>query len=165
MKRMHQLMLGAAQAHPDRVDYDKAVAKGVDPERAARLLAPQPPLTLRDGRTVWRVQNNPQRLEAHAIAVAKCPGFNGKKTPKPRATKGSGAIYQHHELGFKLFIPAGLITTGESKLQLGTVALVLKHTSRTIKGSVPPGWLVDLNAGPCEPELVDEQVCCVEDLL
>lgn len=165
MNRMHQLLLDAAQAHPERAGYDAAVAKGVDPERAAHWLAPQPPLELTDGRTVWRVQNNPQRLEAHAAAVAKCPAFKGKKTPKPRAPKGGGETYWHPEMGFKLFIPQNLITTGESVLEIGTVKLVLKHTSHTIKGSVPRSWLEDLNAGPCEPELVDEEVCCVEDLL
>lgn len=166
MSRMHQLLLDAAQAHPERAEYEAAVAKGVDPERAARLLAPQPPLELTDGRTVWRVQNNPQRLEAHATAVAKCPAFKGKKTPKPRAPKGGGETYRHPELGFKLFVPQNLITTGESVLEIGVVKLTLKHTSKTIKGAVPRSWLEDLNAGHCEAELVEEEAsCCVEDLL
>lgn len=151
MNQMHQLLLDAAMNHPERAEYDRAVEKGVDPERAARLLASQPPLTLRSGRSEWRVQNNPQRLEAHAVAVARCHGFNGKKTPKPRTPKGTGVPYHHRELGFKLLIP-DVHGSGESVLCIGAVKLTLNHRARTIKGNVPASWLVDLNAGPIEAD-------------
>lgn len=163
---MQQLLLDAALAHPERAEYDRAVANGVDPERAARLLSPQPALTLRDGPAVWRVQNNPAALEAHAASAAKCPGFNGRKTPKPRVSKGTGEIYRHYEAGFKLLIPSHLTQSrGETELAIGSVLLVLEHKTRRIKGSVPASWLVDLNAGDVQPDAHEEQECVVEDLL
>jgi hypothetical protein len=164
MNQMQQLLLDAAAAHPERAEYDRAIARGLEPARAARLLSPQGELTLKHGASTWYVRNDPQRLEAHAEAVAKCPGFTGRKTPRPRVSKGSGVLYQHVD-GFRLFIPDGMIFGKESELLIGTRKFTLHHKHRTITGSVPESWLVDLNAGPIGEERDEEELVPGWDLI
>jgi hypothetical protein len=154
---MHAELLKAAADHPERAEYDRALAAGMSPGRAGRLLSTQKPLTLRSGRSTWRVQNNPATLEAHADAAAKCPGFNGKKTP--RATRRNyGETYRHQALGFKLWVPTSLQRFDTSELILGMCKLKLHHKTKTITGDVPDSWLVDLNAGEIVAESNDEEL-------
>jgi hypothetical protein len=162
---MHQLLLDAAAAHPERAEFDRVVAAGVDRERAAKLLSTQKPLTLRTGASTWCVQNNPAKLEAHAETVAKCPGFSGKRTPKPRSGRGTtgGVMYRHAD-GFKLLVPHSLIRYEPTDLIIGQCKLRLLHKAQVMEGRVPDTWLVDLNAGPLQAE-VEEEPQGVEDLL
>lgn len=111
-------------------------------------------LTFRAGRVQYKVRNTRERLAAAADAVRKCPGWTGKRTPKP-ARRVGGVVYTHRTRGFKLLIPFSLqksdvdhplLGPRESWLQIGNVTLTLHHRTRSISGEVPAAWLVDLNA-------------------
>lgn len=152
---MYEQLIDAAAKHPYRSDYDQLLAKGIEPERAARLLSTRAPqmIILRDGRTSFRVLNNPAALLAHAEIVAKCPGFNGKKPRRPAPSTRRGGVLYRHPSGFRLLIPDWAIAAHNTKLTIGKVTLRLLHSSQTLRGAIPDSWLVDLNAEAIEEEL------------
>lgn len=69
---------------------------------------------------------------------------------KPRKDKNAGAtLYRHPMLGFKLLIPASMQrfpANGPTRLRIGHVSLTLNHGNKTVHGSIPDAWMVDLNA-------------------
>jgi hypothetical protein len=143
----------AFQQHPGRGHFEELTASfsptarrdfGVRFEEGGML-------TLREGRTMYKVRNCIGSLLAHAESVRKCPGWNGKNTPKPR--RGSAGITYRHPQGFVLCIPDHLAPPddfrsfgGAESVTLGQVVIKLHHASRTLSGDVPASWLIDLNA-------------------
>lgn len=123
------------------------------------------------GRTTYTLNDNPATLDRHAEAIARCPGWTGKRAPKPAPSTDYGRITFTHADGWALAIPGHWVqelfpgyyrvadTRGRVLLRIGHVVLHLrvdKRLGNIIEGDVPASWLVDLNAGPIVDEGHDE---------
>lgn len=173
MSTMRAQLAAAALAHPKYPEFAHLVGKGLPADRCAGLVGDSGQhLLFEDHGTRWRVRNNPARLTALSEnEVSKCPGFTGRKTPRP-ALRASWRLFKHRELGFSLLLDDHLAygdlrgdavvgaryTRGASgcNLRLGKVVLKCRlprgATQGIITGHVPESWLVDLNAGDITPD-------------
>lgn len=106
---MRRLMLTAIDAHPQGEDYRAQVAllDGRAMPGYTRWRFDNGPVQLRlhVGRTMYRVLDNPVSLAAHALAVARCPGWTGKRTPRTTLRDGSPVVMYTHADGWALAIP------------------------------------------------------------
>jgi hypothetical protein len=157
---MRRLILSALDAHPDGEAY-RALAElqvgGRIPEHVRyRFSTGRQPLLLRAGRTTYKLLDNPATLAAHGLAVARCDGWTGKRTPRKALVGGCGVVMYRHPQGWALAIAehrhAANYADKAWPLQVGPVTLTMDYYTQTIAGSVPASWLVDLNAGPVMDE-------------
>jgi hypothetical protein len=104
---MYSMLMRALHEHPAREQYELLADQGFRNEHIADVIASKGDgmLTLTDGRMTYRVQNNPGRLAWLAERVARCYGWTGKRTPRPRPYVPVGR-------SFPKFVPGKTTTAG-----------------------------------------------------